>query len=190
MELRLRGSGCHAEHVGDLFMLVAFYVVQDEHPSRAWWKSCDRLFQVEEITGSQRRSDHSRVNVHATRFIVILFEPRPRPPIALSCVEHHVHRQPVQPGPERALSSKQVQFFPSANEDVLRQLFRAKPISRHSRAQGEDSIHMGAVESFERTTVSSRRSRDVSFTASRLARGCFDNGHSRHRSWNLHLCSY
>ena len=60
MQLRFGGSGCHAEHVGDLFVFVAFHVVQDEYPSGAGRKSCDRVFQIEKIAWGQRHSDDTR----------------------------------------------------------------------------------------------------------------------------------
>ena len=37
VQLRFRGSRCHAEHLGDLFVLVAFDVVQPEPAARARW---------------------------------------------------------------------------------------------------------------------------------------------------------
>ena len=35
MQLRLGRSRCHAEHLGDLFVFVAFYVVEDEDAARS-----------------------------------------------------------------------------------------------------------------------------------------------------------
>ncbi len=75
MQLRLRGSRRHAEHLGDLFVFVAFNVMQDEHSARTWGQAGDRLLEVEHIAGRQRHSDDACMRVHSACFIIVLFEP-------------------------------------------------------------------------------------------------------------------
>jgi hypothetical protein len=43
VQLRLAPANRDAEDSGDLFVLVAFNVVQNENPSRSWWQLPDRL---------------------------------------------------------------------------------------------------------------------------------------------------
>ena len=49
MELRFRRTRCHAQHLGNLLVLGAFYIVKYEHSSCAWWQLADRLFEVKQI---------------------------------------------------------------------------------------------------------------------------------------------
>jgi hypothetical protein len=186
MELRLRRSRCHAEHLGDFFMFVAFYVVQNEHSSCSSRQSRDCFLEIEKIARSEWGPGPG-MSVHSSGIIVVFLEPRTAASFALSRIEYDVHGQSVQPGSERALTPKQLQLFPRPNEHVLRELLGPKPVARHSSAKGEDAVYVRAVEAFEGATVSGRRSRDVRVTATKLAEGCFDNGHSRHKSWILHL---
>ena len=74
MQLRFGGSRCNAEHVGDLFVFVAFDVVQDEYAACAWRKLGDRVLQIEEIAWRQRHSDDTWQRVHSTCLLVILLE--------------------------------------------------------------------------------------------------------------------
>ena len=54
MQLRFGGSRCHAEHLGDLFVLVAFHVVQHEDAACSRRQLGDRFLEVEEVAGSER----------------------------------------------------------------------------------------------------------------------------------------
>ena len=114
--------------------------------------------------------------------IVVLLEPRPLSSFALSRVEHEVDREPVQPGRERALATKEVQLFPRTNEDVLRQLLGALAVGDHARAQRVDAIDVLAIEPLERTPVPGRGARHVRLTVSEVTGRCFDDGHSSHVS--------
>ena len=140
MELRLRRPRCHAEHLGDLFVLVAFYIMQDENASSTGRKPFNRLLEVEEIAWCQRHSNHAWQRIHPTAFLIVLFEPSALPSITLSRVEHEVHGEPMQPRRKRALAAKQVQLFPRPNKDVLRQLLGAFTVGDHSCAEREHSI--------------------------------------------------
>jgi len=161
MQLRFRRSRCHAEHLGDFFVLIAFDVVKNEHSPRSCGQPANCFLEIEKVARCQRRSDNSGMRVHSSSVIVILFEPRTAATFALSSIEHDVHRQAMKPGAERALAAKELQLLPRPNEDVLRELFGAAAVARHPSAEGEDSIDVVAVEAFESTPVSSRRSRDV-----------------------------
>src|SRR5262249_12317328 len=113
-------------------------------------------------------------------FLVVLLEPRPLSSFTLSRIEHEVDRQPVQPGRERALATKEVQLLPRTNEDVLRQLLGTLTVGDHSRAEGEHASDMFAIEPLERTPVSGRRACDVRISVSDVTGRCFDDGHCSH----------
>ena len=161
MQLRLRGSRRHAEHLGDLFVFVAFNVVQEKNAARSGGQASDRLLEIEHIARCQRHSDDTCVRVHSACFVIVLLESRSLPPIALPCVEHDVDCQSMQPSPERALAPEEMQLLPRTDEDILRQLLRATAISDHADAERENPVYVQPVEPLERTPVSSRRSRDV-----------------------------
>src|SRR5262245_15430035 len=110
--------------------------MQQEDASRTGRKFTDRFLEVEEIARRKRHADHAGSRIHA-RFLVVLLEPRSLSSFTLSRVEHEVDRQAVQPGRERALTTKEVQLLPRTNKDVLRQLLCALTVDDHSCAEGE-----------------------------------------------------
>ena len=164
MQLRFRGSRRYAEHLGDLLVFVAFDIVQDEDAASAGRQACDCFFHVEHVARRERRSNDARVRVHPTRFLIVLLEARALSSLTLSRVEHHVDRQTMQPGSERALATKQPQLLPRTDEDVLCQLFGAGAVGDHAGAKREHSVDVLSVQPLERTTISSRRTRDVRIT--------------------------
>jgi len=49
MELRFRRARRHAQHLGNLLVLVAFHVMEHEHSSCTWWQLPDRLLEIEQV---------------------------------------------------------------------------------------------------------------------------------------------
>ena len=93
--------------------------------------------------------------------LVVVLEPRSVAPFGLSGVQHHVHRQPVQPGAERALAAEEVQLLPRPHEHVLRQLLGARSVGDHAGAEREDPGHVLPVQPLEGATVPGGRERHV-----------------------------
>ena len=76
MELRFGGSGRHAEHVGDLFVLVALDVVQHEHTARTGRQSLDCFLEIEQIAGREGHADDAWQRVHTAHLVIVLLEAR------------------------------------------------------------------------------------------------------------------
>ena len=123
-------------------------------------------FQIEHVARSERTANDARQRVDSTRFFVVLLVSGPLPSFTLSRVEHEVDREPVQPGRERALATEEVQLFPRANEDVLRQLLGALAVGDHARAEREDAIDVVPVEPLERNPITGCRACDIRITVS------------------------
>ena len=49
-------------------------------------------------------------------------QPLRRAAVGPEALDHHVDREPVQPGPERRVAAEGPELLPDAHEDVLRQL--------------------------------------------------------------------
>src|SRR5207247_2468157 len=69
--------------------------------------------------------------------------PPPAPP---SLHEHHVHREAVQPGAERALPPERGEPLPRAHERVLGALLGGPRVAREAQAQGVDAPGVLVVE--------------------------------------------
>jgi hypothetical protein len=54
-----------------------------------------------------------------------------------------------------------VQFLPRANEDVLRELFRASAVGDHARAQGVHPVDVLPVQALEGLAIPGRSARSV-----------------------------
>ena len=107
-----------------------------------------------------------REAVHVLDGVVV---PVAVPALDLPVVQHHVHRQAVQPGAERALTAELRELVPCTHEDVLCQLLGAAPVGDHACAQGKDAVDMCAVDPFERAPVAALRERDI---VGRVLQGC------------------
>src|SRR5688500_10266778 len=85
VELRLASPRRDAEHVGDLFVLVAFHVVQDEHLARTRRQLRDRRLEVHPVP--RRRAEAGGEGVDAIALLVVATEPRLVAPGALAVVQ-------------------------------------------------------------------------------------------------------
>src|SRR2546422_60581 len=85
MQLRFRRPGHDPEHVRDLLVLVALYVVQHEHLTRAVGQSPDRLLEIE-----RQVVDHGAARQCVERILgigigsAVSASPVPPPPVAWS----------------------------------------------------------------------------------------------------------
>src|SRR5205814_1546671 len=77
----------------------------------------------------QRRSRHL---VAPIVFHITLLSSRGKLALGLSCVEYHIHNQPVQPGRESAFTPELREFFPGSHEHILGQLLALHPAAGHS----------------------------------------------------------
>lgn len=158
MELRFRTTGRYTQHLTDFFMRESFDVVQNEHAPCTGRQHADRCFKVDRESWIGHPS-----SIHIEYVIEILhfFHAIHPATIGLSFIQHDVDRQPMEPCAERALSAKLAELVPNADEDVLGELFGARTVIDHARADRKDSVNVGPIESLEGTTIAGRSQRDL-----------------------------
>src|SRR5258708_4765836 len=61
-------------------------------------------------------------------------------------IQHHVHREPVQPRAERAVAAKRGELVPQSDEDVLGALFSVPGVARQPQARRVDPARMLAIQ--------------------------------------------
>ncbi len=84
-------------------------------------------------------------------------------------LQHHVHRDPVQPRPERAARLEARQVAPRLHEGFLRAVFGRRDVAGHAQAQRVDARRMPAVELLEGGGRTVGRGRDQPALLGRLA---------------------
>src|SRR5687768_6827556 len=157
MQLRLASANGDSKNSGNLFVLIAFYVVQNENPSRSSRQLSNRLLQIHSL------GEHRRTGYFIPAFFVraLFIHPRRVLSIRLPRVQHHVHGESVQPRRERAFSPELRKLFPRADEYILRQLLTLAATPRHPRAQRVHSVGVRAVQALERLPIAAGRERYV-----------------------------
>ena len=159
MELRFASAGGHAEHFTYFIVRVALDVVQYENFSRAGWQTCDGAFKIDRK--SWRRGGANVAVRHGIDIIDRVIMPSAPPVFRLPVVEDDIHRETMEPGAERAVAAKLTEFFPRPYECVLGQLFGARAVADHSRAQRKNPVDMLPVQPLERKPVPARRASDI-----------------------------
>ena len=157
MQLRLASANGDSKNPGNLFVLIAFYVVQNENPSRSSRQLSNRLLQIHPL------GEHRRTGYFVPSFFVgtSFVHPRRVLSVCFPRIQHDVHRQSVQPRRERTFSPELRKFFPGAHEYVLRQLLTLGPASRHPRAQRVDPVGVRPIEPLERLSIAAGGERHV-----------------------------
>ena len=84
-------------------------------------------------------------------------------------LQHHVHRDPVQPRSERAARLEARQVAPRLHEGFLRAVFGRRDVAGHAQAQRVDARRMPAVELLEGHGRTVCRGRDQLALLGRLA---------------------
>jgi hypothetical protein len=159
VELRFASTRGHAEHVTDLVVGEAFDIVQHKNFSCAGRKSCYRAFQID---GKTRYRSGANVAVcHGIDVFDRVIVPSAAPVFRLAIVEDDVYCEAMEPGAESAVAAKLVEFFPCPDERILRELFGARAIADHSRAERKDLADVLPVQPFEGKPVPARRASDI-----------------------------
>src|SRR2546423_9417162 len=98
VQLRLTSARGDAHHLRYFLVLVAFHVVEHEHPPRSWRQFRNRLLQVHPFN-VERRSRHL---VPAIVFHITLLGSRVQLALGLPCIQHHIHCHPFLLAPNVA----------------------------------------------------------------------------------------
>ena len=138
----------------DLPVLVAVHVVQHENPPRAVRKPRDGGLEIHRQVARRRRCGQPIEDP------LVVVEPAPGHRLRPEALDHHVHRQPVQPGPERRGAPESGELVPGADEDVLRHFVGIAP-GGHPPHQAVHLREVGSIQRFEGAHVSSRGGRHV-----------------------------
>src|SRR3954468_9369095 len=125
MQLRLASTRRNAAHLRDLFVFVAFDIMENENLSCSRRQPVDRLLQIHSFY-MHRRSCNFIPTVGA---VFVLFRSRVSLAVGLPCVKNDIHCETVQPGRESTLTSELRELLPRPHEHVLGQLLAPCPAS-------------------------------------------------------------
>src|SRR5215207_7962558 len=129
MQLRFTSTSGDAANLGDLLVLVAFYVVQNENLSGTLRQlfHCRRYVHSVTVTRSDRRLLQRCLPI----FRFILDCSPSRSCLVLPIGQDDVHCDPVNPCRELRFTSELRQLFPCSHKHILRQLLASNPVSTH-----------------------------------------------------------
>jgi len=149
-------------------------VVQHEHRAERVGERSHRLLQVE----PQRDVALAGLALETRGVKVALHRHSPPPPlVAPGRLQHHIDRQPVEPGAERRLAAERPQPPPGADEHLLHEVGRPHRIGRHPEAEGVDPPGVAVVQRGKRVGVAALGPDHVGIDR-RLAPGRGGQGHS------------
>lgn len=178
MELRSRAARSNSEHLTDFFVREALDVVEHKHPAGARRKELDRRLEIDRQSGADITE---RSRIHHIVKVFNFFHAVHAATLRLPFVEHHIHRESMQPRSKGALPAKLAELVPHAHEDILGQLFGARAVVDHARADGKHPIHVRSVEPLEGAAIPGRCQGDLGVLSVEHFRIRF-----RAPDWHLH----
>src|SRR5436305_4533907 len=108
VQLRLASTCSNAAHLRDLFMFVAFDIMENENFSRSCRQPVDCLLQIHPFQVHRR----SRNFIPLVVAVFTFFCSRVPFAVGLSCIQNDVDRETVQPGRESTLASELRELLP------------------------------------------------------------------------------
>lgn len=145
MELGLDGPHGHSQEAGDLFVLVAFDVVQDEDGAGAVGQPGDGALQ------GQVRLGHGALRLSQVgREVLVALLPAA---VGAHLPQDDPGGQAVEPGAERALAAEGGERSPGRDERLLGHLLGETGIAGHAQGEGMDPPVVEPVELLERARV-------------------------------------
>ena len=150
MQLCFGTADRHAEFGGDLLVFPAFDVMQHQHGAGTLGQRRDGALQVElvahPLAGGVLGGDVLERAVVGLAILAI--------GAAAQVHQRGVHRQPVQPGRERALEAERRQRLPGADETFLHQVLCPRRLAtRQAPDHGIDAPRMPAKQRFEGAAI-------------------------------------
>ncbi len=157
VELRLGVADGAVHHLGDFVVLVAVHIVEQEHLPVAGGKLLDGVFQCNAVDGAHQQrvllADFA-LGAFAGLVGVDGFVERNLRQLLLAQVhQHHVHRQPMQPGRKRRLAAESLNLAEELQESFLGHFFRFRGVAQHAQAERIDPALVQVVEALERLAV-------------------------------------
>ena len=163
MQLRLAVADGAFQHVGDLVVLVAFDIVQNEDEPVTWGKIGDGAFQRDPIDGSGEH-EVARADVLARTVFLRGFQGLFKRDLGQTLLaqvhEHDIDREAVQPGGECRVAAEGADLAIELQKGFLGQVFGFGYVTQHAQAQGVDATLMQRVEALKGGSVAALRSGD------------------------------
>src|SRR3954465_13751234 len=145
VQLRLASTCGNAAHLRDLFVFVAFDIMENENLSRSGRQPVDRLLQIHSFKVHRRPRNFIPLVVA----VFTLFGSRVSLAVGLSCVQNDVDCETVQPCRESTLTSELRELLPGPHEHVLRELLALRPASGHPCAERIHPVRVCPVQPLE-----------------------------------------
>src|SRR5208337_33599 len=152
VQLRLAVADGAAHHLGNLIVLVAFYIVQHKYDTVPWRQTLDGALQVHAIEGTGQYIVTSSHVLPRPIFLLRLqrFLQRHFGQAFLAQMhKHHVHRQPMQPGRKCRLATEGCDFPKQLQEGFLCKVFRFRGVACHAQTQRIDTALVKAIQSLK-----------------------------------------
>jgi len=157
MQLRLYRSNRNAQLRGDLLVLIAFDIVENEGEPGSFGQRRDCAFDI------HPRLDSARPRGAGEPPSVFHREhPRRAPVLASRILQHRVDGKPVQPRRERGFAAEGVEPAPSFYEDILQQFCGVGSVAGpESKTERVDARRMLAIQELECIDIASLRAPNV-----------------------------